>query len=401
MTHENRLGMFIHWGIYAVTGSQEQVFARSNLTREEYDGLVHEFNPVKYDPDEWVSLASEAGMKYICFTAKHHDGFCMWDTKYTDYNIMNTPYGSDVLAMLADACHRHKMALSIYYSNPDWNHPNGYNPASTHQWKAKRGAIDTCVYREYVKNQVRELLTGYGPIYTFFWDIPPGIYDPSLNELVRSLQPGILINDRGWSEGDFATPERADSKPGSEGYEKMTEACNSVGVQSWGYRADEDFYSLRYLKGQIDNVMARGGSYLLNVGPNAEGVITDEYASRIRAVGEWYRRMDGCLECHEPDDFRYHIRAERATLDRCVVRRKDGKSYFHFSDGLEMSAIYLKYFPNLPKRVRLMNTGESLRYAIEPLPQFFEGGVAQENLRISGIPIDSLAGEPVVIEVTW
>ena len=121
MTHKNKFGMFIHWGIYALTELQDQAFTRYGLDRAEYEGLAKKFNPEKYNPEEWVLLAKEAGMEYICFTTKHHDGFCMWDTKYTDYNIMNTPYGKDVLKMLSDACQKHGMRLSIYYSNPDWN----------------------------------------------------------------------------------------------------------------------------------------------------------------------------------------------------------------------------------------------------------------------------------------
>jgi alpha-L-fucosidase len=128
--------MFVHWGIYAQTGLQDQAIVRYEMDRGEYEALQHTFDPFDYDPEQWVLMAKAAGMKYICFTAKHHDGFCMWDTKQTDYNIMNTPYGKDVLKMLADACQKHGMLLSIYYSNPDWHYEYGYNPASTHQWRS-------------------------------------------------------------------------------------------------------------------------------------------------------------------------------------------------------------------------------------------------------------------------
>ena len=397
MTHENKFGMFIHWGLYAVPGVHEQVFARLDWPREKYESLIHEFNPVKYDPEQWVLLAKSAGMKYICFTTKHHDGFCMWDTRYTDYNIMHTPYGKDVLKMLADACQKHGMLLSLYYSNPDWHHPYGYNPASTHQWKAiRRSDVDTAAYREYIKNQVTELLTNYGPIYTFYWDIPPRIKDPSLNELVRKLQPGIFINDRGFDAGDFSTPEREYEAAAEQRFLRMTEACNSVGAQSWGYRSNEDFYSLRHLTSSIDRIMAMGGSYLLNVGPNAEGVITEEYASRIRKVGDWYRRMEGCLECHEADTSEYRIRAAG-----CIPTQKDGKTYLHFPDGLRSSAIAMELFPKLPEQVRLMNNGQKLSCTYEALPEHFSAGRADEFLHISGIPVDDFPSEPIVIEITW
>lgn len=397
MTHENKFGMFIHWGFYAVTGVQEQVYARMDWPREKYEALMHKFNPMKYHPEEWVLLAKEAGMKYICFTTKHHDGFCMWDTKYTDYNIMNTPYGKDVLKMLADACKKHGMLLSLYYSNPDWHHPYGYNPASTHQWKAvTENGVNTEIYREYIKNQVTELLTNYGPIYTFFWDIPPRIKDPSLNELVRKLQPEIFINDRGFDTGDFSTPEREYKSTDGSFFTRMTEACNSVGEQSWGYRSNEDFYSIRHLTTSIDRMMSMGASYLLNVGPDGEGVVTEEYASRIRRIGDWYNRMEGCLECAEPDDFDYHIKA-----NKCIATKKNGKTYLHFCDGIRSSSVALQFFPQEPKSVRLMNTGKPLKSSIDLLPEYFSAGRANPYLHITEIPIDDLADEPIVIEIDW
>ena len=397
MTHENKLGMFVHWGMYAETGVQEQVYARMDWEREKYEALINKFNPVNYDPEKWVLLAKEAGMEYICFTTKHHDGFCMWDTKETDYSIMYTAYGKDVLKMLADACKKHGMLLSLYYSCPDWHHPYGYNPASTHQWKAvMRDDIDTEKYREYVKAQVTELLTNYGDIYTFFWDIPPKIYDPSLNELIRKLQPGIYINDRGYDTGDFSTPEREYQSPDSSRFTRMTEACNSVGEQSWGYRSNEDFFSKRYLTTSIDRVMALGGSYLLNVGPNGKGEITEDYAKCIRKVGDWYRRMGGCLVCHDPDNFNYKIRKNKA-----IVTKKDGKSYFHFYEGIVSTSVAFEYFPKNPQAIRLLNTGKALDYKIEKLPEYAANGQAIVHLHITGIPIDDLSDEPIVIEVTW
>ena len=400
MTHENRFGMFIHWGIYALTKSHEQAFARCGIGRAEYEALQHQFNPVEYDPEKWVLLAKENGMEYICFTAKHHDGFCMWDTKYTDYNVMNTPYGKDVLKMLADACRKHGMKLSLYYSNPDWHHPLGYNPNSSHQWRAvDRDTVDTEGYREYVKAQLTELLTNYGPIYTFFWDIPPHIYDPSLNELVRRLQPGIYINDRGWDKGDFSTPEREQQRISGAGFERMTEACNSLGRQSWGYREGEDFYTKRHICCSIDRIMAMGGSYLLNVGPTPEGTISPAYETRLRKVGDWYNRMQGCLVCTEADDFDYG-RVDDPFIAVC----KAGRTYLHFFGGLSTDAVVMENFPALPKTVRLMNTGEKLAFAAEPMPEYFSGetgNAGKQALHISGIPADELSDEPIVIEIEW
>ena len=400
MTHENKFGMFIHWGMYALTGLQEQAFVRYNMPREDYEALQHRFNPVDYDPEQWVLLAKSCGMQYICFTAKHHDGFCMWDTKETDYSVMHTPYGKDVLKMLADACHKHGMKLSLYYSNPDWHHPSGYHPASTHQWRAvNQDSPDLDRYKAYVKAQVTELLTNYGPIYTFFWDIPTRVDDPSFNELVRRLQPDILINDRGWGPGDFSTPEREYQAAEGERFTRMTEACNSLGEQSWGYRAQEDFYSKRHICASIDRIMAMGGSYLLNVGPDARGRIDPAYETRLRAVGNWYNRMEGCLECHEADAFDYAVKH-----NTCITTKKDGRTYFHFYNGIISDAVAIGNYPALPKAVRLMNTGRQLPFASECLPEFFSGKTGEAEhiwLHIYGIPVDDLASEPIVIEVTW
>jgi alpha-L-fucosidase len=397
MTHENKFGMFVHWGFYALTGIQEQAFARMNMPREEYESLMHKFDPMNYDPEKWVLLAKEAGMEYICFTAKHHDGFCMWDTAYTDYKITKTPYGKDTLKMLADACQKHGMKLSLYYSCPDWHHENGYNPATTHQWKAHtENGIDHAPYLEYVRNQVHELCTNYGPLYTFFWDIPPKIKDPSFNAMIRELQPGIYINDRGYDIGDFSTPEREYQAADGARFTRMTEACNSLGEQSWGYRENEDFYSMRHLISAIDRMMAMGASYLLNVGPNGEGEITEDYAARIRRVGDWYKRMEGALVCHEADDFSYKIKANKA-----IVTKKNGKSYFHFYEGIRSTSVALQYFPSLPKSVRLMNTGKALPFAIDLLPEYFSNGQALPFLHITGIPVDDLASEAIVIEIEW
>ncbi len=398
---KNKFGMFIHWGIYALTGLQEQAYVRYDMKREEYEALAKEFNPVDYNPKEWVKLAKDAGMKYICITTKHHDGFCMWNTKYTDYNIMNTPYGKDVIKMLADECREQGMKLSFYYSCPDWHYEYGYNEKSTHQWKSvNKNHGDFSKYIEYVKNQITELLTNYGEIYTLFWDIPPCVEDKSVNELVRKLQPGIFINNRGFDKGDFSTPEREyETIEGACRFESMTEACNSVGEQSWGFRKNEDYHSLRYLTYSIDKIMAMGGSYLLNVGPDEKGVIPEKSKEMIKKVGDWYNRMGGCLEETKEDKNEY-----KAVKYSFIVNEKNGKSYFHFTEGIVSSAISFEKYPSVPKSVRLVNLDISLPFEIVRLPEYFdmETGKGQESfLHIHSIPTDELEKEPVVLEIEW
>lgn len=397
-----KYGMFIHWGLYSQLEYHEQVAAHKHMTNEEYEPLAKTFNPTEYDPEEWVKLAKESGMSYICFTAKHHDGFCMWDSQYTDYKITNTPYGKDTLKMLADACKKHGMRLSIYYSNPDWYYEYGYNPNSTHQWLAKnKENPDVGKLIEYIKNQIRELLTGYGEIYTLFWDIPPHVEDASINALARSLQPNILINDRGFDKGDFSTPERNYDKLGLKKFENATEACNSVGVNSWGYRRGENFYSVSYLRTSIDKIMAMGGSFLLNVGPDARGIITDEYKDKILKVGEWYNKMEGALVDGEPDGHDYGI-----YRDKCLVTKKGDKTYFHFYEGLTADHVCMNDYPSVPKSVRLLNTGKDLPFGVTHLP-FLNG--FNEHVRLDGpellniekIPVDDLVGEPIVLEIRF
>ncbi|MBO4594292.1 MAG: alpha-L-fucosidase [Clostridia bacterium] len=396
--NDNKLGLFVHWGTYALTGFHEQAFARLNMDREKYEGLAKKFDPTKYDPEKWVLLAKNAGMKYVCFTAKHHDGFCMFDSAYTDYKITNTPYKKDVLKELSVACKKHGILLSVYYSLPDWHHPNAFNPNSTHQWKARtQTENDFSVYVEYVKNQITELLTNYGKIYTLFWDIPPHIEIKDVNALARKLQPDILINNRGFDEGDFSTPERDyDVIRGAMRFSRMTEACNAVGKQSWGFRKREDYHTLRYLLSSIDKVMAMGGSYLLNVGPKPDGTIDFRSESIIKAVGKFYNKLGGVLENTEPDPFDYGIESGTA-----IVNKKDGKTYFHFYNGLNCSAAYIKRFPSLPKRVRLLNSGKDLRYRIEKLPYDMEMGVGDAVLHIYSIPVENYPKEPIVIEIEW
>ena len=402
---ENLFGLFIHWGIYALTEDHEQALARRDLPNAEYEKLALRFDPVRYDPDEWVRTAQAAGMKYICFTAKHHDGFCMWDTATTGYTIMHTPYGRDVLRMLSDACARHGMKLSLYYSLPDWHEPCAYNPASTHQWKAPHPELsDTDAYRAFVRRQLGELLTRYGKIYTLFWDIPPHIDDPSMNEYVRSLQPDILINDRGYDAGDFSTPER--SVPEGGRFTRMTEACQSVGAQSWGYRRDEDYFTPRYLMASIDRIMAMGGSYLLNIGPDAAGELPAPSRAILSRIGEWYNRVRPALEGTEEDPFDYGVRSNPMVWgDGCIAVRAGGRTYLHFPGGVTSGAVYLHRYPGVPRSAVLLNTGMPLRVeeAFPPSETDERGRARGPFLRLSGIPADRepLLTEPTVIGIEW
>lgn len=389
---DKRLGMFIHWGVYAMTEWHEQYLMRMKADKKEYEQLMYRFCPEHYDPGEWVRMAKDAGMDYICFTTKHHDGFCMWDTKQTDYNIMNTPYGKDVLKQLSEACSKYGVDLALYYSNPDWHHKNGYNPLSSHQIEpAPEDEPNMELYRQYVKEQVKELLTGYGRICGFFWDIPPHIYDPSINQLVRSLQPGIRINDRGYDEGDFSTPER--EVPDGL-FTKLTEACESVGKRSWGYRVNEDYYTARLLCGNIDTILTAGGNYLLNVGPMADGRIPKEAAAIVEKVGAWYQSVRESYK-----DTRYFMEFQNAQCKACV---RDNVMYLHFSRGLDCTGIVLPPLKCLPESVEILGIAAEPKWAVELVPDVKnEAGEMEEYLHIYNLPAEETKGYPVVVKIVF
>ena len=276
---DRRFGMFVHWGLYAIRGWHEQEMWRDDVARSKYVEYASQFNPTGFDPDVWLDLAEEAGMEYLCFTTKHHDGFCMWDTRLTGFNVMNTPYGKDIMAELADACHRRGMPLCLYYSCVDWHHPNYPNEGRHHELDGPEEGDnrDMEAYIEYVRAQLRELCTNYGEIHGIFWDMNvAGYADPTINQMIRELQPKAIINDRGYDEGDYGTPERDSDRDGQAAlrrYSRPTEACQSVGMESWGFRIDENYFTPKYLMQSMGRVLCMDGNYLLNVGPKADGTI--------------------------------------------------------------------------------------------------------------------------------
>jgi alpha-L-fucosidase len=242
-----------------------------------------------------------AGMKYITVTTKHHDGFCLWDTRQTGFNTMNTPYRQDIIGRLSDACHARNVPLCLYYSIADWNHPAYPNQGRHHELpKPEPGDNpDWDKYMSFLKEQVRELCTNYGKIHGFWWDMNvPQHKDPSVNEMIRRLQPDAVINNRGFDDGDFGTPERDFDSSSAEArtLERPTEACQSVGMESWGYKSDEDYYSDFHLQASIDRYLARGANYLLNVGPDSLGNIPTESAAILKRLGKWYSSVKESFE---------------------------------------------------------------------------------------------------------
>jgi alpha-L-fucosidase len=307
-----RFGMFIHWGLYALPARHEWVKNRERMTNEQYLKYFENFNPDLYNPKEWARMAKEAGMKYVVLTAKHHEGFCNWDSKYTDYKVTNTPFGRDIIKEYVEAFRAEGLKVGFYYSLIDWHHPD-YTIDRNHPQRQESDTAyarlnkgkDMSRYREYMKNQVRELLTNYGEISIIWFDFSfPGQNgkgkddwdSENLLKLARSLQPGIIVDDRldlrdvegGW---DFTTPEQVKVAkwPEVNGKRAPWETCQTFSG-SWGYYRDETTWKSpsQLLELLIESV-SKGGNLLLNVGPTARGTFDYRAKERLTAMGEWMK----------------------------------------------------------------------------------------------------------------
>ena len=402
---ERRYGMFVHWGLYSIPGWHEQQQWRASVPSGEYEKLAQQFNPTDYHPDAWLDLAEEAGMRYICLTTKHHDGYCLWDTAQTDYNVMNSPYGRDVVGMLAEACHRRDFPLCLYYSVVDWHQPDYPNQGRSHELLRPRAGHKPNFdkYREFLVEQVRELCTQYGEIHGIWWDMNvTGIVDRSINALIRSLQPKAVINNRGFDEGDFGTPERDMDRTvdAALAFDRMTEACQAVGRESWGYRIDEDYYSDRHLLYSIDKAMAKGANYLLNVGPMADGTIPEQSAGILRRLGSWYSRVQEAFLDAEPAS---HLVENRDVL----LTRKGNTLYVHLHRSPATERVLLKPITQEPARATLLNTGEAVETSLSSLPTLHmgQGGrlIAEANhyLQLRNLPVNEHAGSVLVVKLEF
>jgi alpha-L-fucosidase len=289
-----------------------------NITEAEYVQLYKRFNPVQFDPHAWVHLAQDAGMRYMVFTTKHHDGFCMFDTALTNYKITKTPYGQDVTAMLARAAHDAGMPLGFYYSPPDMHHP-GFRDTSKpvkDTWHGDPTRPQWATYLDYMNAQLRELLTGYGPVAVLWFD---GLDDQEkykgaqVLDLVHQIQPATLVNNRLGVPGDFATPEqfipdhiptkddagilKGTAKPGDSAPNsvpapedfQLWETCMTIN-NTWAYNENDTQYkSSKDLIWDLVDVASKGGNFLLDVGPTPEGTIQPEFFDRLEAVGKWMK----------------------------------------------------------------------------------------------------------------
>jgi alpha-L-fucosidase len=361
---EARFGMFIHWGPYSVLGGvyngnqqrkggAEWIMNRCKIPVAEYQKYAATFNPVRYDPEAWVLLAKQAGMKYIIITAKHHDGFAMFKSNASTFNIADfTPYGKDVLDALARACRKHNMKLGFYYSQAqDWNNPGGsvdrkvasegwLNPDSARIdafTAANKGHWDpaqlTRTMDEYMEQvaipQVRELMTNYGEVAVFWWDTPTNMTDEFATKLqaLLKLQPNIITNDRlkrpNFS-GDTGTPEQ--KIPGQDELDgKDWETCMTMG-SSWGYKSfDTKWKTPEILIRNLCDIASKGGNYLLNIGPDALGQIPQQSIDVLKAVGAWMKSNNEAI---------YATKASPIGLlpwGRCTQKVENGNTILYFS----------------------------------------------------------------------
>ena len=303
-----RFGMFIHWGPVSLKGTEIGWSRGKEVPLKEYDNLYKKFNPSKFNAKEWVDIANAAGMKYMVITSKHHDGFCLWNTKTTSYNIMSTPFGRDVIKELAGECRSQGITFCTYYSILDWYHPD-YNISSRGGpgYRLPDGQTPGMNrYIEYMKEQLRELIVNYGPLGVMWfdgeWEEPwkhkQGI---ALYSFVRNLQPNIIINNRvdkgrkGMKgitltdkeyAGDFDTPEQ---EIGNFQTERHWETCMTLCTQ-WAWKPDDELKSLKECIHILVQTVGGDGNLLLNVGPMPDGRIEMRQVERLREIGQWLKK---------------------------------------------------------------------------------------------------------------
>ena len=286
---DKRFGMFIHWGPVSLTAREIGWSRGSETPIEVYDNLYKQFNPTSFNADEWVTIARTAGMKYIVLTTKHHDGFCLWDTKLTDFNIMNSPFKRDVVKELAAACKKQGIGFGTYYSTCDWHHPDF--PLTSPGGNVKREKSDLDAYNRYLVGQISELITNYGPLITLWCDVPQMFEGRGVNtiKLARRLQPDIVINDRTGDGGDYSTPEQT---IGGFNMNRPWESCMTLSAHNqWAWGGPKDgVKSLASCLGMLIGGAGGDGNILLNVGPRPDGRIDPEQAARLKEMGDWLEK---------------------------------------------------------------------------------------------------------------
>lgn len=375
----DRFGMFIHFGLYSMPARHEWIKYCECMTDEQYDKYFKYFNPDMFCPREWAKQAKAAGMKYVVFTTKHHEGFCLWDTKYTDYNIMNTSYGKDLLHELVDAFRAEGIRIGLYYSLIDWHHPD-FTIDIKHPRRKDANAKelnqgrDMTKYAAYMRNQITELLTGYGKIDILWFDfsydsegLPENPWlggkhkeDWEAEKLIataRSIQPDIIIDNRTEVEQDLWTPEQAlvnEWVKDDDGNLVPWEACHTFSG-SWGYYRDEvSWKTPNQLIDLLVRCVANGGNLIMNVGPTSRGYIDDRACKALAVYADWMkynsRSIYGCTMA-EPEIL------EKCPANCLLTQSEDGKRLY----------VHLQNYPF--NWLRIENLGSRVDYV-----QFLDDG---------------------------
>jgi len=412
-----RFGLFIHWGLYSVpagewkgeTNHAEWIRTTAQIPVTEYEKFVQQFDPEKFNATEWVQLAKQAGMKYIVITSKHHDGFCMFDSKQTDFDIMSTPFHRDVMKELSEACRKEGIQLCFYHSIMDWHHPD-YLPRR--DWEKDRPAAGANFsnYISYMKNELKELLTKYGKIGVLWFD---GEWENTwthekgkdLYQYVRSLQPSIIINNRvdvgregmqgltkvGEFVGDFGTPEQEIPATGVPGID--WESCMTMN-NNWGYNShDNNWKSSEDLVRKLIDIASKGGNFLLNIGPTSEGVFPQPGIERLKDIGSWMKINGESIYETQASPFK------KLSWGRCTQKNINGgtRLYLHVFDwpvdgklivpglGSQLTNCY-----ELADRMKLKTGRDGSNYIIDLSP------VAKQNF--ATVIVVDIKGKPVIYD---
>ncbi len=371
---EAKFGLFIHWGLYSVPagtwkgktesdGAGEWIMFDMKIPVADYEPLIHEFNPVKFNAAEWVRMAKAAGQKYIVITSKHHEGFALFDSKVSDYDVMATPFRRDIMKELSDEAHRQGIKICWYHSILDWHHPD-YLPrgaGSPRPWDARPTAgasLDR--YLEYMKGQIRELLTNYGRIGILWFDggwehTPEELHSQEVVDMIRSLQPDIIINDRINIPQDYDTPEQYIPATGLPG--RDWETCMTMN-DTWGYKSyDNNWKSSKDLIRKLVDIVSKGGNFLLNVGPTAEGLIPQASVDRLADMGRWMNLNSESIYGTTASVFK------RLGWGRCTV--KPGKLYLHVFDWPQDGKLVVPGLANKVKSAHFLTDLKKTRLAVE------------------------------------
>lgn len=400
---EARFGMFIHWGIYSIPAKGEWYRARGPWKPGEYEALAEKFDPQDYDPSVWARLAKNAGMKYAVLTTRHHDGFCMFDSHFTDYKITNTPYGKDAVRMYVEAFRKEGLKIGFYHSLPDWTHPGYADPESPEFFQTGRitepSPEQYADFKELLYNHLDQLTTEYGRIdllfldYTSKYKTDVDYFDRDrLLEMIYRNQPEIMVNDRlsYWKDNvrdfDYYTPEICiPNQPQTvKGREVPWETCATLN-DSWGYcEADHNWKNLNTITSGLIGCVANNGNLLLNVGPDARGVIPEESVKVLTEMADWYKvngeAVYGCGKSSYDPPF------------GCAYTQKDNVIYCYFFCQ-NMGDVILPQLRNKVKKVTRLATGEEI-----PLIDFWGTELLKEDeLRIR--PRGIAPGEVLKIEL--